>query len=223
MPADGSAERSLRIFVNYRHEDTQPTAWMLYTKLKDHFGSGNVFFDQGTLRPGMRWFNEIKSHLAADAVFLALIGRRWVSVMNTNLQRGGDDYVVKEIGLAFRAGQRVTVIPVLADDAELPAADELPLLSLRALLDCQTARLRPAHLPDDIDHLIATLDEIRNSPAPVTPEPQAAAPAQRLVFAATGACRAPAGGAASRRGALPDGCPAGGQPRRVPRRRRERG
>jgi hypothetical protein len=101
MAADGSAGRPLKIFINYRHEDTQPTAWMLYDKLKERFGVGNVFFDRDTLRPGERWLEEIESHLAADGVLIVLMGRQWMPAMTANLQAGGEDYVVKEIDLAF--------------------------------------------------------------------------------------------------------------------------
>ena len=37
----------------------------LYRELKGQFGKENIFFDEGTLRPGMRFLEEIKSHLAA--------------------------------------------------------------------------------------------------------------------------------------------------------------
>jgi hypothetical protein len=185
MAADGSAGRPLKIFINYRHEDTQPTAWLLYDKLKERFGPGNVFFDRDTLRPGERWLDEIKSHLAADGVLIALIGRQWMPAMTANLQAGGEDYVVKEIDLAFRSDRRITVIPVLADDARLPRPDELPL-PLQDLPACQAESLRPTHLPEDIGHLIARLEEIRrapapsakpDSPAPPPPRPRPAQPA----------------------------------------------
>jgi len=176
MSADGSAERPLKIFINYRHGDTQPTAWMLYDKLKERFGPDNVFFDRGTLRPGERWLEEIKSHLAAGGVLLALIGRQWMPAMTANLQTGDDDYVVKEIDLAFRSGRQVTVIPVLADDATLPRRDELPV-PLQDLPGCQAESLRPTHLLEDIGHLIDRLEEIRRAPAAsVTPERPPPAP-----------------------------------------------
>ena len=54
----------------------------------------------------------------------------------------------------------MTVIPVLADDADCRIATELPL-SLRTLPDCQAVRLRPTNLLDDIDALIARLEEVR--------------------------------------------------------------
>jgi SIR2-like domain/TIR domain len=175
MPADGSAGRPLKIFINYRHVDTQGTAWAIYMKLEQHFGQDSIFFDRGTLQPGMRWFDEIESHLAACGVFISLIGRQWMQILTAHQQQGLEDYVIKEIDLALRSGQRVTVIPVLVDDAELPDASQLPL-SLRTLPDCQAVRLRPTNLPGDIDALIARLDEVRPNPTPGRPTSEAVTP-----------------------------------------------
>ncbi len=164
------AKSPLRVFINYRHEDTQGTAWALYMKLEVRFGAENVFFDNGTLRPGMLWLNEIRSHLADGGAFIALIGQNWMPSLRTHLHRGGEDYVSKEIDLALRSGPRMIVIPVLVDDTELPNPRELPP-SLSKLLDCQQERLRHTHLRHDIDHLIARLGEARDEPEPVVVGP----------------------------------------------------
>jgi TIR domain-containing protein/SIR2-like protein len=149
----------LKVFLNYRHEDTHATAWALYMKLEERFGAENVFFDDGSLRPGMRWSEEIKSQLADSDVVIALIGSQWISSLITRLQTGGEDYVVKEIDLALRSGPRVALIPVLVDNVELPDSSSLPP-SLRALLRCQVERLRLTNLARDIDHLIRCLSQI---------------------------------------------------------------
>jgi hypothetical protein len=151
----------LKVFLNYRHQDTQGTAWALYMKLEERFGATNVFFDNGSLRPGMRWFDEIKSNLGHSGVVIALIGPQWMSSLAAQLQRGGEDYVVKEIDLALRSGPRVTLIPALVDSAELPGPGDLPS-SLKALAGCQVERLRHANLAKDIDRLIERLGEIRS-------------------------------------------------------------
>lgn len=167
-----------RVFINYRHEDTQATAWLLYDRLAERLGAGNVFFDHGTLQPGMRWSGEIRSHLGAGGVFLALIGPQWEPILAGHLRRGDDDYVVKELDLALRSGPRMTVIPVLVDGAGLPDRGALPP-AVAALRDCQAERLHSASLLADIDHLIARLGELAARPAPqppaVVPQPQAAA------------------------------------------------
>ena len=157
--ADGSAGRPFTIFINYRHEDTPAQAAVLHMQLEKRFGPGNVFYDRSTPRPGTRWLEEIKSHLAAGGVFIALIGPAWMSAMTANLRSGAEDPVAKEIDLALRSGPGVTVIPVLTDDADLPGRDELPT-ALRGLPDRQAERLRNNNIVDDIDRLIARLEEI---------------------------------------------------------------
>jgi hypothetical protein len=123
----------------------------------------------------MRFPEEIKSHLADGAgAFIALIGSRWMPTMTAHRQRGDLDYVTKEIELALQ--NRWTVIPVLVDDAGLPDALQLPP-AIRALPDCQAARLRQMNLDDDIEELSARLNEIREGrkdeiePPPTVIEP----------------------------------------------------
>jgi hypothetical protein len=162
--AGDTAERPpLRIFINYRHEDMPFAASALYRELKGLFGAENIFFDAGTLRPGVQFLEEITSHLASPAgAFLALIGSGWLSTMDARRRRGDDDYVAREIDLGLRSGW--TVIPVLLNDAPLPDPRELPL-ALRELPRYQAAQLRQASLDGDIERLATRLDEIRSRPA----------------------------------------------------------
>ena len=88
----------------------------LYRELKGRFGAENIFFDAGTLRPGMEFLEEITSRLSGTAgAFLALIGPAWLPTMEAHRRRGDNDYVAQEIDLGLRNGW--TVIPVLLNDA----------------------------------------------------------------------------------------------------------
>lgn len=156
--AEGPAGLPLKIFINYRHQDMPFAAMTLYRELRGRFGQENIFFDEGSLRPGMRFPEEIRSHLTDGAgAFLALIGPRWLSTMITHRQQGDLDYVAKEIELALQNSW--TVIPVLVDDASLPDPLQLPP-AIRALPDCQAARLRQMNLDDDVEDLSTRLNEI---------------------------------------------------------------
>jgi hypothetical protein len=189
----GPAGPPPRIFINYRHEDLPGTAWALYFKLEAYFGAENVFFDHGTLRPGMHWLKEITSQLASGGILIALIGPGWMPSMTTHLQRGGQDYVAMEIDLALRSPQ-VTVIPALVDDTKAPDPVGLPS-SIRALPGCQEARLRHTHLLADIEQLIARLSEISGGVPPVAREHQPRPRYARPEAAASGAAGAAAGAA----------------------------
>jgi len=75
LPVEGAPGLPLKIFINYRHEDMPFAAMMLYRELKERFGKENIFFDEGTLQPGMRFLEEIRSHLTDGAgAFIAMIG-----------------------------------------------------------------------------------------------------------------------------------------------------
>ena len=162
-PAAMASDRSaLRIFINYRHEDVPFAASTLYRELRRRFDEQNIFFDGGTLRPGMPFLEEITSHLTGPAgAFLALIGPRWRSTMDAHRRHGDDDYVAAEIELGLR--NEWTVIPVLLDGAPLPDPRDLPL-PLKELPEHHVAHLRQTSLDDDIEHLIARLDEVGSRP-----------------------------------------------------------
>jgi SIR2-like protein/TIR domain-containing protein len=159
LSAEGSAGLPLKVFINYRHEDMPFAASTLYRELKGRFGKENIFFDHGTLRPGMRFLEVIKSQLAGTTgAFIALIGSKWMPTMIAHQRRGDQDYVTEEIELALRNGW--IVIPMLVDDASLPDPRELPP-AIRALPDSHVARLRQTNLDDDVEDLSARLNEIR--------------------------------------------------------------
>ena len=44
-PPAEAAVRQLRVFINYRHDDTWGEAQLLYDRLDGQFGSENVFLD----------------------------------------------------------------------------------------------------------------------------------------------------------------------------------
>lgn len=170
--SEGLSERPLKIFINYRHDDVPFAAATLYRELRRSFGQENVFLDEGALRPGMRFPDEIKSRLTnGSGAFLAMIGPQWSSTLATRRQRGGLDYVTREIELALQ--NNWTVIPLLVDNARLPEPAELPP-AIRPLPDCQVAYLRQMNLDDDIEVLTTRLKEIHEarkrqpSPPPVT-------------------------------------------------------
>jgi hypothetical protein len=173
LPAGGPPEVPLKIFINYRHEDVPFAAMTVYRELRRPFGQENIFFDHGTLRPGMRFPEEIRSSLTnGSGAFIAMIGSLWVPTMLAHRQQGDLDYVAKELELALQ--NNWTVIPVLVDNASFPDRLQLPP-AIRALPDCQAAPLRQTNLDDDIADLTARLNEIHQAtlgrasrPTPVT-------------------------------------------------------
>lgn len=157
----GISATPLKVFINYRHEDTDAAALLLYDRLETHFGRENVFLDVKTLGVGTRWLEEIKSHGARGSVFLALIGRMWLaSLKDRRHVTAGEpeDFVALELELALGRWPG-KVIPILVGGAAMPEAVKLPR-PIRALAGCQAVELHHATFDQDVEHLIAELDAI---------------------------------------------------------------
>jgi len=176
-----AAGPELKVFINYRRGDSAGDARALYDRLSTRFGGENVFLDVQSLHAGGKWLDDIRHHGGQAAVFLALIGPQWASIM-AERARGRvvdpeEDYVRLEIEAALRRGSGVKVVPVLIDDAQIPTGPMLPG-PLRPLAARQAIQLRHARWDDDVDHLIASLERIAAEPAepeaPEAPAPPAA-------------------------------------------------
>ena len=169
-PADVD-QRQLRVFINYRHDDTWGEAQLLYERLANRLGTENVFLDMRSLQPGMNWLEEIRSHGASCDVLLSLIGPYWIPLMKARDQaaivKPAEDYVRFEIQRALRPDSGVWVIPVLVGDDVPFTAESLPR-SLQALAKIEAAQIRKKSFEEDIGQLIGRLEAIaREPPAPV--------------------------------------------------------
>ena len=80
--------------------------------------------DVDNLLPGERFDLRLKEALAGTDVFLAVIGARWLALLEARAATGERDYVREEIAAALAA--KLVVIPVLMDRAALPRAASLP-------------------------------------------------------------------------------------------------
>jgi hypothetical protein len=178
-----SGPSPLKIFINYRRDDLV-NAWAVYYRLREAFGEENVFFDSKTLQPGVRWFEEIQTHLMGAGVILALIGPKWLDILDTRMRQPGPDYVVTELDLAFRSRARVGVIPVLFDGASVPEAEQLAP-ALQDLPACQVQNVHTPSLDGDLDDLIASLKSagLRASPAPRAVDPLDVLPDEMILGA----------------------------------------
>lgn len=160
----------LRIFLNYRREDTAGYAGRLYDALADRFSAGQVFIDIDNIEPGVDFVEVIENAVGACDVFIALIGQRWVEVMN---ERGGqrledeNDFVRLEIEAALK--RELRVIPVLVQGARMPRPSELPE-SLAPLTRRNALEISDHRWRYDVEQLVQALE--RRPPEPsggVTP------------------------------------------------------
>jgi hypothetical protein len=153
--------KSVRIFINYRREDTQGYTGRLYDALAARFLEDHIWMDIDSLRPGVDWPRELNDAIESCDVLLAVIGDRWLSVADgSGVPRlnDPDDHCRQEIEAALDR-PNVTVIPVMVGGASMPGRSQLPP-SLARLADRQNFELSPRRWKADVADLIRTLEEI---------------------------------------------------------------
>jgi hypothetical protein len=175
------ATPQVRIFINYRRDDTKAEAQLLYDRLAPAFGGENVFFDRTGIPAGVKWLDEIKSHIDSCYIFLALIGPGWISIMRKREQAASidpaEDYVRFEIERALRWNSGARVIPVLVESSELSNETELPKV-LQILAKLQMAHFRTDSLESDTESLITRIEAMAREQPAAVPEPAATPGAQ---------------------------------------------
>lgn len=173
----GESAPAPKVFINYRHEDTEEPALRLYEKLAHRFGAENVFLDVRSMGEGTNWLETIKDRGAHGNVFLALIGRLWLPLLKERERRSpGDpeDYVARELMVALTASWPGRLIPVLLHNATMPTENQLPR-RIGKLAQIQATRIVTQSFEEDAERLVSSLAAAASSPA--APEPAMPAPA----------------------------------------------
>ncbi len=158
------------IFINYRRQDTQTYANMLYDALADHYGDERVFKDVDTIEVGRPWDRAIEAAVGRSDVMLVLIGNQWLARDGNGGRRLEEpkDYVRKEIEAGLKRDMRV--IPVIVGGARMPEPEELPA-SIAGLTDIQAYELNDARWRADRDELLRRLDRVIDNGSSATREP----------------------------------------------------
>jgi tetratricopeptide (TPR) repeat protein len=148
------------VFINYRGDDCRSYAALLYAELSHRFGTNFVFLDNVSITAGSDFVSHLLQRVCHAWIVLALIGPDWVTATNTGGFRrldDPDDWTRRELAEAFAAGR--TVIPVLTDDAAMPAEHQLPR-DIAQLSRCQFRRLRHREARFDIARLATEITDI---------------------------------------------------------------
>jgi hypothetical protein len=167
----------VRVFISYRRSDAPSASRQLAEALKLRFGAEEVFFDTRDVAAGSEWRRDAVRRVQESDVVLAVIGPHWAAVAEERVQRSKldptvEDVVRLEIETAFTHGR--IVIPVLVDDAEMPAREALPR-PFRPLADVQAQVLRHATWERDVEALTEALDHIATRFRPLPPPREAPA------------------------------------------------
>jgi TIR domain-containing protein len=186
----------LRIFLNYRREDTRPYARLLYDALRQRWPDDDqVFLDLDRISAGLDFAKAISLAVGSCDVLIAVIGSRWLSVVDAetgeNRLQNHDDYVRLEIEAALN--RDVRVIPVLVAGGVMPTSRELPQ-SLAPLTRRNALEMSDTHWDYDIDRLLDALSRIeREKRASLEPQrAKEAAEDERRTAAAAAAAAAEA-------------------------------
>jgi hypothetical protein len=157
--AESPTEVRGRIFISYRREDAAYPAGWLFDRLAERFGSEQIFKDVDSIELGDDFVEVIGEAVGSTDVLLALIGDRWLTVVDEDGDRRLDDpedFVRLEIEAALT--RRVRVIPILVEGARMPREDQLPP-TLSPLARRQALELSPSRFAADSGKLLAVLEK----------------------------------------------------------------
>jgi len=148
------------IFISYRRQDSQHITGRIYDKLFTRFGKSNVFKDVDSMPLGYDFRDHIREQVSRCAILIAVIGKNWNGPTPSGSARLNDprDHLRIEIETALE--RRIPVIPVLVDDVEMPAEEDMPA-SLARLAYHHGISVRPD--PDfhhDADRLIRGIESL---------------------------------------------------------------
>jgi hypothetical protein len=161
-PAASPAKRSggaMRIFINYRREDTEAAANWLHEKLSQQFGEENVFIDTDDIPAGIDFVEYLRGQIDSCDVFLAMMGRGWATATDAQGRSrlmSEQDFVRREIRAALARG--IPVIPVLVDGTPMPGEMQLPA-DIMPLRRRQSVDLRLREFRQDVERLVVKIRE----------------------------------------------------------------
>lgn len=138
----------MKLFISYRRSDSEHFAGRLAERLKPVRGITGLFFDIDSIAVGEDFVRRINAALDQCAAVLVLIGAHWLDGGRLFDEK---DFVRLEIRAALTRESRV--VPVLLDDARMPAPDALPQ-DLRALTRLNAVQVRHSAFDRDVRHLI---------------------------------------------------------------------
>ena len=149
------------IFISYRRSDLPHAAGRLNDTLSREFGERRIFRDLDDIEAGVDFTLRLNEALASCKVMLVLMGNAWLNMAGAQgqgrrLDEPGD-WVRQEIATALQRGVRV--IPLLLEEAQMPAEADLPD-DLKPLSRRQALSLSDARWHSDVDHLMRALHHV---------------------------------------------------------------
>ena len=113
-----------QVFISYRREHDDAMAGRIRDRMQASVPDWDVFLDVDSISAGADFRAAIDAQLAQSAVFLPLIGKRWLDEINARLN--GEDHVRYEVKSALARQDTLRIIPLLVNGAAMPGRDSLP-------------------------------------------------------------------------------------------------
>jgi len=174
-----------KIFICYRRDDSGGYTGRLHDALSSEFGPDRIFRDLDTIGPGDDFVQAISRGVESCAVFLAVVGRNWLTAADHDGRRRLDspsDHVRSELKEAL--DRDVRVIPVLVQGASMPQPADLPD-PLKPFADRNAIKLDDDDWSSDVHRLVEAIRHACGEvAAPRTVDATAARP--RMWMAAAG-------------------------------------
>jgi len=155
-----------KVFICYRRAEAEYAAGALGRELRAHFGEDQVFRDKEDIGGGEAWKQKVMTAIGRESALLMLIGPRWLETRDATGKRRIDDPadpIRMELHDALRDG--AAIIPVLLENASMPAADELPP-ELAPLAEHNALKLHDSDWQYNLDRILLTLEKAGFKPVP---------------------------------------------------------
>ena len=154
-----------KIYICYRRDDSgmSGVAGRIGDSLGNEFGPDGVFLVTDKLKLGRRFDDELLRTLNESDVFLVVIGRDWLQTLQQRQSSNQTDYVVVEIREALRL--KLTVIPLVVNDAELPDESLLPV-EISSAMRWHGHNVRHESFQRDLRELVQAIHTIRGTGMP---------------------------------------------------------
>ena len=148
------------LFLCYRREDSQDAAGRLHDTFVQSYGADRVFMDIDSVPLGVDFVEHVSRQIAGCAAVIVMIGKQWLKIKDKSRRRrldNDDDLVRAEIAAALQ--QKIPVIPVLVQAAQMPTTQDLPD-NIRPLARRNGIELSPTRWKTDVERLIKELDRV---------------------------------------------------------------
>ena len=133
--------KNLKIFISYRHEDSNYVSGRIYDNLINKFQKASIYKDVDSIPLGIDFREHIRNSVGQCTILLAVIGDHWaVNKDGINRLLDETDWVRIEVETALN--RNIPVIPLLIDGAKIPTAEILPE-SMQALQFRNGMPIRP--------------------------------------------------------------------------------